>query len=240
MTADAVVEQTCPRCGSNAAGAPWCPSCGLNLRLHSAEPAASPPPPPPPLPPAPAAAQHRPPRTRLIALIVGGVLVLGGAITAIALLAFHSSSAPTAAATTVIQTVAVTNGGVTTTPRVSSPLVTVSDIHDVLVAYVSAYSNEDAPALGRLFAADLVRQNGTDPIEDRNAALVTYQQQFDQLTNPQYTLGDIRYDVGQGQASAAGTYVITSAAGRTSGSIEFHFVVRGGRLLIDAIAVTPA
>ena len=243
MTLDTAVEQTCPRCGSDAAGAPWCPSCGLNLRLHAQEAEA----PPPPAPtPAPAAAPvYAPPggpsRTRLFLLIAAGVLVLGGVIAAVALLAFRSSSSPSAVATTVVQTVAVTqSGGVTQSSAPALPQVTNAEMHDVLLSYVNAYSAEDAAALGSLFAADLARQNGNDPVEDRNAALATYQRQFDHLTNPQYSLSNIQYATGRGEGSAAGTYVITSAAGRTGGTIEFHFVARGGRLLIDAIRVVPS
>lgn len=238
MTLDAAVEQTCPRCGSNASGAPWCPSCGLNLRVHAKETEA----PPPATPPAaPVYAPPRGPRTRLFVLIGGGVLVLGGAIAAVALLAFRSSSSPSAAATTVVQTVAVTqSGGVTQSGAPALPRVTTAEMHDVLLAYVNAYSAEDTATLGGLFAADLARKNGNGPIEDRDAALATYQQQFDQLTNPQYSLTNIQYATGRGEGSAAGTYVITSAAGRTGGTIEFHFVARGGRLLIDAIRVVPS
>ena len=242
MTLDAAVEQTCPRCGSNAAGAPWCPSCGLNLRLHAQE-AEAPPPAAPTRPATPvyASPPRGPSRRRLFALIAGGVVVLGGAIAAVALLAFRSSPSPTAVATTVVQTVAVTQSGATTQVGAPTlPQVTTAEMHDVLLAYVNAYSAEDAAALGRLFAVDLVRQNGNDPIEDRNAALATYQHQFDQLTNPQYSLNGIQYASGRGEGSAAGAYVITSGAGRTGGSIEFHFVLRGGRLLIDAIRVVPS
>jgi hypothetical protein len=241
MTLDAAVEQTCPRCGSNAAGAPWCPSCGLNLRVHTQETEAPPPPASTPLAARAYAPPRGPSRRRFFALIAGGVLVLGGAIAAVALFAFRSSSSPSAVATTVVQTVAVTESGATTQiGALALPRVTTAEMHDVLLGYVNAYSAEDAAGLGRLFAADLVRQNGHDPIEDRDAALATYQRQFDQLTNPQYSLTNIQYASGRGEGSAAGTYVITSAAGRTRGSIEFHFVVRGGRLLIDAVRVVPS
>jgi hypothetical protein len=224
----APVEQTCPRCGSSAAGAPWCPACGLNLRLHTSEAAAPPP------PPTPSTSRHGPSRRRLLGLIAG-ILALGGAIAAVALLAFRSSPAPSAVETTVVRTVAVTGSDPAVLPRV-----TVSEIHDVLLAYVNAYSAEDAPALGRLFAADLVRRNGNGPLENRDAALATYQQQFDQLTNPQYSLSDLQYRTGQGEARAEGAYVITSAAGQSRGFIGFHFVVQGDRLLIDAIKVVPS
>jgi hypothetical protein len=241
MTLDAAVEQTCPRCGSSAAGAPWCPSCGLNLRLHTQEAEA----PPPAASTPPAAPVYAPPdgpsRRRPFALIAGGVLVLGGAIAAVAVLVFRSSPSPSAVTTTVVQTVAVTQRGATTQIGASTlPLVTVAEMHDVLLAYVNAYAAEDSGALGRLFASDLVRQNGADPIENRDAALATYQRQFDQLTNPHYSLTGIQYAAGRGEGSAAGTYAITSAAGRTGGSIEFHFVLRGGGLLIDAIRVVPS
>jgi hypothetical protein len=232
MTLDAAVEETCPRCGSNATGAPWCPSCGLNLRLHPPETVAPPPPPPPPAYTTPS---PNPSRRRLVALVIAGVLALGGAIAALALLAFRSSPPKSAAATTVVQTVAVTRSQA---PAV--PLLTVAEMHDVLLAYVNAYAAEDTSALGRLFASDLVRQNGADPIEDRTAALATYQHQFDQLTNPHYSLTGIQYATGRGKGSAAGTYTITSDAGRSGGSIEFHFVLRGGLLLIDAIRVVPS
>jgi hypothetical protein len=228
MTLDTAVEQTCPRCGSNAAGAPWCPSCGLNLRQHTLETAA---------PPSAAYTVPRsgPSRRRLIALVVGGLLALGGALAAVALLAFGSSSPKSAVATTVVQTVPATRSGAATVLPV-----TVDEMHNVLLAYVNAYSAEDAAALGRLFAPDLVRRNGNGPFEDRAAALATYQQQFDQLTNPQYRLSNIAYTTGRGEGSAVGGYVITSDAGQSRGIIAFAFVVRGGRLLIDAIKVVPS
>jgi hypothetical protein len=247
MTPDASAPGTCPRCGANAGGAPWCPSCGLNLRLHAPEtpppeaPApetAAPPSPPPPMS-APAPPRSNPSRRHLVAMIAG-VLALGGAIAAVAILAFGSSSPRSAAAAktvvkTVSDTVVVTDDNAGTPPQV-----TVDEMHNVLLEYVQAYSDESVGELESLFAPDLVRRNGDDPIEHRDAALATYQQQFDQLTNPQYQLSGLQYQSVPGGGTAEGSYVITSSAGQSQGRIGFVFEVRDGLLLINGIRVIPS
>lgn len=260
MTAPTGGEQTCPRCGTSTAGAPWCPACGLNLRLHTPEtpppeapPAPETPPPetspalethapearPAPPPPMSALTRSDPSRKRLVALIAG-VLVLGGAIAAVSLLAFRSSSPPSvAAAKTVVETVAVTD--VVTDGNASTlPPVTVDEMRNELGSYMQAYDDESVVELGNLFAPDLVRRNGADPVENRDAALATYQQQFDELTNPQYQLTDVTYRTGQGEGIAEGRYVITSSAGQSQGRIGFEFVVRDGFLYIDKIGIAPS
>lgn len=241
MTLEPPLAQRCPRCGSDAEGAPWCPSCGLNLRRDRTDETA---PPRSPLPPRDV--RRGLPRSALVALIAGA-LALGGALVAIVVLASGSSS-PTAQATTLVQTVIETTGDpVTNSAPVTNsgpvdlpPQVTAGEMYAVLLVYVNAYSREDAPTLGRLFASDLVRTNGSDPPEDRAAALATYQSQFDHLTNPRYELTGLRYVAGSGEGTASSPYVIRSDAGRAQGFIDFHFVARAGRLLIDAITVTPS
>lgn len=232
MTLDASGQGTCPRCGANVGEAPWCPSCGLNLRLHTAETAAQPPSAPTS---APAPAQRNPRRRRLVA-VIAGVLVLGGASAAVAVLAFRSSSPrDTAAAKTVVVTDVVTDGN-----PVTPPTVTVDEMHNVLLGYVQAYSDESVVELESLFAPDLVRRNGDDPVEHRDAALATYQQQFDQLSDPQYQLSGLHYSAVPGEGTAEGGYVITSSAGQSRGRIIFVFEVRGGHLLINGIRVIPS
>lgn len=228
MTVDQAIQQTCPRCGSDAAGAPWCPKCGLNLRLHAPDAV---PPPPPPTPGTPV----RPPSRRRLIALVGGVLVLGGAIAAIAVLALRSPATQNAAATTLIETVVGTQAAAP-----NAPPVTRAEMRSVLQRYVDAYSAEDIQLLGSLFASDLARKNGTDPIENREAALADYQRQFDGLTNPRYTLVNLDYRAGRGQGVASSPYVIKSASGESRGRITFYFAVRGGRLLIDGIRAVPS
>lgn len=226
----AAIAETCPRCGTASGGAPWCPSCGLNLRVRPVEPPSPPATAPPP-------ARSRPSRSPVLWLVLGA-LALGGAVTAALLLAFRSSGPAVtspAAPATVVETVAVTQPAAP-----AAPLVTASAMANVLVAYETAYSNEDVSSLQAIFAPDLVRQNGNDPPEDLSQALATYQKQFDGLTAPQYRLHNMRFRPGRGQGEAAGTYTIVHADGSTSGAIGFGFVVSNGQLLIQRIAITPS
>jgi hypothetical protein len=187
---------------------------------------------------APAPTRRDPSGRQLVALIAG-VLAVGGAIAAVALLAFRSSSPRSAAPTTVVQTVAetvaVTEGNATQLPPV-----TIDEMHNVLNAYVQAYSDKSVVELESLFAPDFLRRNGEGPVENRDAALATYRQQFDELTNPRYQLIGLRYQTGRGRGTAEGDYVITSSGGQSRGRIAFEFVARGGFLFIDKIGIAPS
>lgn len=120
-------------------------------------------------------------------------------------------------------------------PTVATP--TSSEMENVLQRYVNAYTNEDLSGLQSLFAADLVRTNGTGPSEDLTQALDTYQSQFDALSSPVYRLSSVTYDTLA--ATAVGTYSISSDAGKVGGSIAFHFVRVGDQALIDTIVIEP-
>jgi hypothetical protein len=244
------VERTCPRCGTDAGGAPWCPSCGLNLRVgRKAAPTAEEPgtaaPTPAPTPPV-APPQRRRPGNGLLLGALGGVLAVAVAAVAIVLATRGSGSHnPTpAAAATVFRTVSVavapTPPAGTTAPAPGGDEVTVADMARVLTDYAHAYSAEDIAELEILFAPDLVRKNGNDPLENHDAALETYRHQFELLSNPQYELRRLQYRTGIGQGEAFGAYRITHDAGSASGTIYFHFVSSQGTLHIDAIGIRPS
>jgi hypothetical protein len=240
-----MVERTCPRCGTESAGAPWCPKCGLNLRVKSdaGSGVASSAVPTPPASAPPTAPVRRHPSNAVLLAIVAVVVAIAGAAVGIVLATRGSSTNTTfAAPSTIVRTVPVVTPTIVsvTTPAPVEPEVSVADMHDVLDQYAEAYSSEDVGLLSSLFASDLVRQNGTDPPEDRSQALATYQRQFDGLTNPVYRLANLQYESGAGEGVAFGTYVIEHAAGTASGKINFHFVSSDGRLLIDGIVVTPS
>lgn len=118
--------------------------------------------------------------------------------------------------------------------------VTEQDMARVLVAYETAYGNEDVGALGSLFADTLDREDGSGRSEDLQQALQTYQSQFAQLSNPSYQLSSMQFQPGDGEGFATGQYSITSDAGTVTGSIDFHMTVVDGRLLIDQISITPS
>lgn len=118
------------------------------------------------------------------------------------------------------------------------PAFTVDEMHNALVAYVTAFGHEDPVGLERLFSVDLVRRNGSDPPQGLLGALNTYDEQFAKLRNPNYVLSNITYSTTTGLAS--GVYKITSDNAPTStGGISFHFVRQNGQLLIDAISIAP-
>jgi hypothetical protein len=230
--AGAAPAARCPRCGADAAGAPWCPSCGLNLRVRTEQPA-------PPSPPAPARGAGR--SRGFVVAVLAGILAVAAAAVAVALLATRSSSHTVTAfaqAETIVRTVVPTQPAPAATPV--APRVTTAEMEDVLAQYANAYSAEDAASLATLFAPDLVRQNGGDPPERLAGALATYERQFAGLTNPHYILGNMRYTPGDGAGMATGRYLIEHAGGSASGSIGFHFVARDGRVLIDAIEIEPS
>ena len=106
--------------------------------------------------------------------------------------------------------------------------------------YMRAYDHGSVGELANLFTPDLIRSNGNDPAENRDAALRTYEHQFSVLSNRQYQLSNVRYQTGQDVGTARGDYVITSSAGQSQGRIWFEFVARDGFLFIDKIAIVPS
>ena len=175
----------------------------------------------------------------MIAAVVLAIVALAIAAAAVVLVTHRSAapkaldSVPRAVTVTVPATSPAASGASPSAPPLSSAGMTA-----VLQRYVNAFGNEDISGLQSLFASDLVRQNGSDPPEDLVHALATYRGQFAALTNPRYSLTGITYH--PGQASAAGTYSISSGSGTARGQIAFHFVRVGDRLLIDEILIRPS
>jgi hypothetical protein len=248
-------RRTCPRCGTESRDVAWCPTCGLNLRLHQ--------------PPGSARGNERQTfaqswvaggapterkearrRGSTAAMAIGVVAVAAAGAAVATFLVTRGSNDPKQAATRVATvtvhsppvpvTVTTTGRPVTTTlPAPAPSSVTALQMRHVLQRYVNAYGDESVPALRGLFASDLVRTNGTDPSEDLTAALDTYRTQFAGLSSPSYLLANIAYD--PGKATATAMYSITNdsvAVGR--GLITFHFVRAGGRVLIDDLAIQPS
>lgn len=199
-----------------------------------------------PLPPAqgakrPASAGGRS-NSALIAAIAAGVIAVGvaAAFAVTQLSGGSDSSTPTT-------TVATNNGNDQTngtnsnnpTPEPTAQ-VTGADVRGVLDSYASAYSSQDIGALASHFTSNFVRRNGNDPAEGLQGALRTYRGQFAMLTNPTYTLNDVRATGGQGQGSASATYEIyDNGNAGVSGGISFHMVAKGDLLLIDSIVIQP-
>lgn len=126
----------------------------------------------------------------------------------------------------------------------SAPTAAVSSsaVQQVLDEYQAAYSSENIEALKGLLAQTLVRENGNDPRESAQQAVATYEQQFSELSNPEYRLSGVKIEPGQGEASAGAVYTITSDNNSvpTTGSIGFHLIANGEQLLIDNITIEPA
>jgi hypothetical protein len=225
---------TCRRCGADAGGAVWCPRCGLNLRTRI------------PSPPAADPTTGSPPREAgpsRTPFFVGGALVaaaVAGVVLAIILSSGHAGTTvgvdgtPTASQPTPAPSPSPT---VTDAPRA----VSAAAMYDVLKAYAAAFSAEDLDRLRSLFAADLVRKNGSDPAQDLAGALRTYAGQFAQLSNPDYELSGLRYQQGVTAGEAVGTYRITDDNGADAqGQIAFDFTARDGSVLIDRLVIRSA
>ena len=123
-------------------------------------------------------------------------------------------------------------------PSASTP--STEEVQQVLDEYESDYSNKDASGLEGLFAENFVRQNGTEPREDREQAIATYQHQFEGQTDPIYQLSETEITPAPGQADVAAQYSVTNDSGKDTGSIGFHMVVQNEHLLIGAIATWPS
>jgi len=122
-----------------------------------------------------------------------------------------------------------------TKPAPALPTITNPQMALILQRYAVAYSSENVAALRKLFAAGLVRKNGTDPAESLSQALTTYRGQFANLTNPKYSLSNVAYHPAQAVATA--TYSIKSGSGTARGTIVYHFVRVGNRVLIDTLTI---
>jgi hypothetical protein len=239
-------QRICPRCGADAAGAVWCPACGLNLRVRGPAPAAgsrdparprAPMATAPPAPPPWDQGGKRPNRAVLIA--VGALAAVAIVLLVIVLAGRHEKTGGGSGEAAIGGSTTTTTATATATTGQAAALVTAGAMRQVLSEYVSAYSAEDLQRLRALFSSDLVRQNGTDPAQNLAGALDTYATQFAQLSNPRYQLSNLRYSQGRQVGAALGTYRITSASGVNTGAIEFWFAVRDGELLITRMAIRP-
>jgi hypothetical protein len=109
----------------------------------------------------------------------------------------------------------------------------------LLRTYTDRYGAEDASGLGELFTPDAVRHNDGDRPEDREQAVETYQEQFDGLNDPVYTLEGVRIATAPGRATVRARYAITSSRGTTRGAITYYLVERGDGLAIDRLEIVP-
>jgi len=236
-------QPICPRCGSDSGGAAWCPKCGLNLRVRDG--------------PSPGSEAKRTPATpaastagglfrsrRGVAAAAAAVLVVVSAAVAIVLLTRDGGSDRTIPAvldqSLFDQPSGTTSSLFPTTSESAEPTVTTDDMHRVLISYATAYSDEDLIGLRRLFAEELIRVSGAGPAESLEEALETYRGQFSELSNPDYSLSELTYSEGVYEGTASGVYsIISTSAPDAKGDIRFHFVTRGGQLLIDELTIEP-
>src|ERR1700730_13077330 len=222
----------CPRCGAQSHAAAWCPKCGLNLRTHTPTQLSTPPSIPGGQPRTPLwdGVPRRPSPMQLAGI---SVLVAVAAVIIAVVVATGSNSVTHTVP--VVSTVAASS-----TPTASAPLVESSAVQQVLSEYQTDYSNESAAGLKSLFSSSLVRQDGAHAPESRGQALGTYRHQLSELTNPSYTLSGGGTEPGAGEATATGRYSITSQYGTVGGSIPFHLIHQGERLLIDKLTIEPS
>ena len=182
-----------------------------------------------------------------IAAAVAAVAVAAGAAVLIAVQLGGSGSSSSAAPPAATETVTAISPAATTLVTTPAPVpepaaasvVTAADMEGVLLRYAAAYGNEDLTELGSLFAEDFTRRNGADPPEGLLQALETYSGQFSVVSNPVYTLSEVRYVSGLDEGAATGVYEISHDAGTVAGEISFHFRVSGDQLLIDVLEIEP-
>lgn len=115
-----------------------------------------------------------------------------------------------------------------------------SQVEAVLNEYTLDYSKENAEGLRGLFAEDLERHDGSRAPEDLAAAVATYEHQFSELHEPQYSLTETNVEPGSGEATASAHYSITSQNGTVTGVITFHLVEQEEKLLIDRLEIEPS
>jgi hypothetical protein len=115
-----------------------------------------------------------------------------------------------------------------------------SQVEEVLGEYTQDYSNEDLEGMKSLFTESLERHDGSKAPEDLAAALATYEHQFGELKKPTYSLSATDVEPGSGEASATAQYSIISQNGKVTGSITFHLVEQGEKLLIDKLTIEPS
>jgi hypothetical protein len=122
----------------------------------------------------------------------------------------------------------------------ATPTIGSSQVERVLGEYSQDYSNEDIKGLKSLFADDLERHDGSKAPEDLATALSTYERQFSELEKPTYSLSETSVEPGASEASATARYSITSQNGTVTGSITFHLVEQGEKLLVDKLMIEPS
>jgi hypothetical protein len=212
-----------------AAGAPPAPD---------APPASSTLPPPPPVAQRAAPIWEEEPDRRNLYLAIAAAVAVGVVVLLVVLLTAGGGSPAPARQPAVATT---PEPPTTTTPSTPEQApVSSSSVEQVLSEYQSDYSGENAEALRGLFSEQLSRQDGSKGAEDFSEAMRTYEKQFSELTEPRYTLSNVKVEPGTGEASAGADYSISSQNGTVTGAIGFHLVEHEGRLLIDSIHVTPS
>jgi hypothetical protein len=124
-------------------------------------------------------------------------------------------------------------------PAAPAPGPTEGEVRSFLDRYQQLYSGEDADGLGSLFAADAVRRS-EGVAESGSEAIATYREQFSNLTDPSYTLEDVKIETHPRGATVSARYRISSTSGTVGGDITYELVEQGDELLIKQLDITPA
>ena len=132
-------------------------------------------------------------------------------------------------------------GGADPPPAVEA--VTDSEVHAAVEAFASAYSAEDAAALGRLLTDDVSRILPGEAQAGRADVVAVYEQQFGDLDVLAYEVGDVEVIAGD-SGRGSGDYLVRheTRKGERSfgGRFVFGVVKERGRVRIRLIAATPA
>jgi serine/threonine-protein kinase len=128
-----------------------------------------------------------------------------------------------------------------TSQRAAALPLTAGEVRDLAGSFAGAYQDEDAAALRRVLATDVVRVLPTGVARGRPAVVTEYERQFATNTTRGYELVDLETSGGPtGRASAH--YRVTRAQGAPiEGKIVLAAVRdRSGQARIGLIAVTPS
>jgi hypothetical protein len=177
-------------------------------------------------------------RPEIVFAVVGVLLIAGVIVSVVIGVSGHrGSGAPVVTGSIPAATAVATESAPAAedTPAPTAP--STADVSAVLDQYQTAYDDEDTSALGLLLADTITRTSDGDETDGIDAVLAVYQQQFDSLDYPTYTLSSVDISPEDGGATVSASYSITSdSADEATGTIGFHLVETDSGLLIDAIA----